>query len=143
MAPNVNGHDESMECRDDGPSTIGPKNLDAETKPLFRSTSPEKSYAAESPYYDVLLYSFTPEKQREENETTMKFEYFENEKKQFNRTKENTKRKSTTATIREQLERTGTNLHQNDHDIIGDGDQSPIIDTQAHAIYMDIFHTGT
>jgi hypothetical protein len=147
MSLKLNGRDNVMENRDDVPinTSYDVINLDAEPKPLFRSTSPEKSYSAQSPYYDVLLYSFTPEERKETMETAEKRGGGKNEKtrEKDERTNCSTKDKSKTDVIRDRLQQTGTNLLLNDNDIFGDGDQSPIKDTKVHETYINIFQSGT
>ena len=85
----------------------------------------QPKYAATSPYYDIMLYSFSP---TESSPSTL----MQAKKMETNRT-----------TIREQLKQAGTSLDINDHDKFGDGDQSPIKDTRSHPFYMELFKKGT
>lgn len=46
------------------------------------------------------------------------------------------------ATVRDQMYSVGASLEQNDQDRTGDGDQSPIIDSNAQQVYEELFRSG-
>ena len=143
--------DDTMGCERPLVSSSNALALDADSKPLFRTTSPKIEYAASSPYYDVLLYSFTPEHEQKVKLATKTSSRLGKptvsssiEKVDLKKTSMNHKRSInvTTKHIRDQLQKAGTSLQTNDHDKIGDGDQSPIYDPAVHQVYIDLFRTG-
>jgi hypothetical protein len=147
------------DARDDTMVSGRPVTIDAESKPLFRTASPKIEYAASSPYYDVLLYSFTPEQEQKlklsnnmitripSSRVTKPTVVPSNMNKGLDdkSTTMNTTSGSnvTTKHIRDQLRQSGTSVQTNDEDKIGDGDQSPIYDPYVHKVYLELFRTGT
>jgi hypothetical protein len=141
------------DARDDTMTMGRPVTIDTESKPLFRTTSPKIEYAASSPYYDVLLYSFTPEqeqKRKQSNQpTTITITKESNRDKALDGNNAAAKTTTTdtilsTKQMRDQLPEAGTLvLANNDHDKTGNGDQSPIYDPYLHKGYLELFRTGT
>jgi hypothetical protein len=121
--------------------------IENESKPLFRTTSPKVEYAASSPYYDVLEYSFTPEQAQKQklsartSSRTSKQLTTSGVDKSVNA--ESASTNTNTKLGHGQLKETSTTVPTtNDHDKIGDGDQSPIYDSYLHKVYLELFRTG-
>lgn len=149
----------SDDVRDDTTGSKRPINLhskagnavmiDSASKPLFRTTSPKVEYAAVSPYYDVLLYSFTPEQAQKQKLSTKTNSRTSSKQSTTSSTDKRVDVKSTsmnvnsvdTEPIRDQSQPTVMSV--NDQVKLGDGDQSPIYDPYLHKVYLELFRTGT
>ena len=128
--------------------------IDTDSKPLFRSTSPTVEYAASSPYYDVLLYSFTPEqeaqKQRKFTRTTSTNSKYtrtsstnSKQTEQFRMDNELAVKSIATGNEKLYTQKLQPSLPTKDNDNIGDGDQSPIYDPYMQKRYLELFRIGT
>ena len=122
-----------------------------ESKPLFRIIPPKVEYAASCPYYDILLYSFTPEEVQKQKLST-RYGSSRTTKQLITSSVDkdiNVKTPSMNATkmdpnlVRDHIQQTDISLPTNLQDKIGDGDQTPIYDTYLHQVYLDLFRTGT
>ena len=155
VAMNDGGATSCDETRDDTMVSGHPLKIDMESKPLFRTTSPKIEYAASSPYYDVLLYSFTPEQEQKRKHPSKT-----NEGNKINKKILSNMDKGLDVKIDSMKNKSGSNVNAKykhdqlfrqsktsvqtkNHDIIEDGDQSPIYDPYIQKVYLELFRSGT
>ena len=150
-------NDGATSCDDSRDDTMvsGRPKLDMESKPLFRTTSPKIEYAASSPYYDVLLYSFTPEQEQKRKHpgktsdgNKINKQILSNMDKGLDVKIDSTNNTSgnnvNTKYKHDQLCRQSkTSVQTTNKDIIEDGDQSPIYDPYVQKVYLELFRSGT